>query len=227
MASHPHITPLLADLLPQREFYVLAITKKHLRVGLWQDGVCTEIPLPAGVPKSFEEAVVFEQPDHDRQSRSPSGASSPQVGATRFGTGSERDVIHERLHQYFHLVDRELTGMFKGAPLVLVGVAQELAAYRSESKYPHILAAKATSPEHLTWVELGKRAQEAALEAQREAAENVLGQLRDARRDRVASGIRKVLEAAHEGRVHTLLVEKDAAHEGAARSIFPGGFCGR
>ena len=34
------------------------------------------------------------------------------------------------------------------------------------------------------------------------------------RRDRVVSGVRKVLEAAREARVHKLLLEKDAAQAG-------------
>jgi Bacterial archaeo-eukaryotic release factor family 3 len=222
VASHPHITPILSHLMSQPEFYVLAITKKHLRLGRWRAGQCAEVPLPPGVPTSFEEAVVFEQPDHDRQSRSPSSASSPQVGSTRFGAGSERDVVHERLHQYFHVVDRELNGLFEGAPVVLVGVAQEMDVYRSVSKYPHILAAKPTSPEYLTWAELGERGQEAVLEAQRGEAEKVLSELRESnRRDHVISGIREVLEAAHEGRVHKLLLEKNAQQDGSLGPSFP------
>lgn len=222
VAFHPHITPLLAHLMPQRRFYVLAITKKFLRLGRWHDGQCTEVPLPARVPKSFEESVTFVQPDHDLQNRSPAGASASQVGPARFGTGAERDLVHERLHQYLQLVDRELTGFLEGAPLVLVGVAEEMAAYRSVSEYPHVLAAKPTSPEHLPWAELGERAQEAVMAARRGEAGKALGEFREtARRDRVTSGIREVLEAAHEGRVHTLLLEKDAEHEGLLGPLFP------
>jgi Bacterial archaeo-eukaryotic release factor family 3 len=222
VASHPHITPLLADLVPEHEFYVLAITKKLLRLGRWYGGQCTEVPVPAGVPKSFEEVLVFDRPDHDLQNRSPAAASASQVGPARFGTGSERDLVHERLRRYLQLVDRNLTGSLKGAPLVLVGVAEELAAYRSVSEYPRVLAAKPSSPEHLTWAELGERAKGAVMAARREEAERVLAEFREtARRDRVISGIREVLAAAHEGRVHRLLVEKDAEHQALLGPSFP------
>ena len=222
VASHPHITPVLAHLMPHQVFYVLAITKKLLRLGRWYEGQCTEVPLPVGVPKSFEETLAFDQPDHDLQSRSPAGSWSAQVGPTRFGTGSERDLVHERLHHYLQLVDRELTGFLDGAPLVLVGVEQELAAYRSVSEYPSVLAAKPTSPAHLTWPELRERGQEAVLEAQRAEAERVLGEFRKtARRDHVTSGIREVLEAAREGRVHKLLLEDNAEHEGLLGPSLP------
>ena len=42
------------------------------------------------------------------------------MGPTRFGTGSERDLVHDRLHHYFQIVDRELAGFFKGALLQLI-----------------------------------------------------------------------------------------------------------
>ncbi len=222
VASHPHITPLLEHLMPQREFYVLAITKKLLRLGRWSDGQCTEVPLPPGVPKSFENALAFDQPDHDLQNRSSAGSSAFQVGPTHFGTGSERDMVHERLHQYLQLVDRELIAVLSDTPLVLVGVAEEQAAYSSVSEYPRVLAAKPASPEHLTWAELGERAREAVMTARRGEAERVLGEFQEtARRDHVISGIRKVLEAAHEGRVHRLLLERDVKYEGLLGPLFP------
>jgi hypothetical protein len=49
-----------------------------------------------------------------------------------------------------------------------------------------------------------------------------VGELREtARRDYVTSGIRDVLEAAREGRVHKLLLENDAEHEGLLGPSFP------
>ena len=75
--------------------------------------------------------MTFDRPHLDLRNHSPSGASAAQVGAGRFGTGSERDLVHERLHDYLQLVDRKLTGSLKGASLVLAGVAEEMAAYRS------------------------------------------------------------------------------------------------
>ena len=223
VASHPHITPVLAHLMAQREFYVLAIAKKLLRLGRWYDGHYVQVPLPAGVPKSFEEFLVFDQPDRDLPSRSAAGGEySAQEGSTRSRTTSERDLVHERLHHYLQIVDRELTGFLKGAPLVLIGIAQELAAYRSVSEYPRVLSAKPASPSHLTWAELGERGLEAVLETRRGDAECVLGELREtARRDHVTIGIRDVLEAAREGRVHKLLLEKNAEHEGLLGPSFP------
>jgi Bacterial archaeo-eukaryotic release factor family 3 len=222
VASHPYITPPLAYLMPQPIFYILAISKKLLRLGRWDSGKCMEALLPHGVPASFEESLASDQPDHDLQNRSQGGPSIGQVGSTRFGTGAERDQVHERLRHYFQIVDRSLTGLLKDRPIVLVGIAQELAAYRSVSRYPSLLTAEPTSPEHLSYAELGEHARQAVLQAQRREAKKVLGEFQEtARRDHVLSGIRDVLEAAREGRVHKLLVENKAKYVGLLGPSFP------
>ncbi|HEU0120225.1 MAG TPA: hypothetical protein VFQ91_06845, partial [Bryobacteraceae bacterium] len=218
---HPQITPILSSLIPQPEFYVLAVTKKLLKLGRWRDGVCTEVSMPAEVSTSFEDTLISERPDHDLQSHSPSGPSS-QVGSTRFGTGSERESVHGRLRRYFQTVDQHLADFLNGAPLVLVGIEQELAAYRSEARYAHVLLAEPTSPAHLSFAELGRLGQAAVLQKQRADADKVLRDFRESvRRDHVVIGIREVLEAAYEGRVHKLLMERNARHDGLLGPLFP------
>lgn len=215
IAAHPHITPLLANMISHRDFYVLALGKKKLRLGRWQDAACTEVTLPPGVPSSFEESRELDQPDHDLQNHTRAGSSADHAASTRFGTGWERDLAHDRLRQYLQAVDRELSGVLANAPLVLVGTEEELGAYRAASGYPRIFCAKPASPEHLSWVELGELARQALMAARREEAEAVLREFRETcRRDRVLSGLRDVLEASHAGRVHRLLVEKDATQTG-------------
>ncbi len=219
-ASHPYITPLLEHLLP-RVSYVLSVSKKLTRLGRWRGGAFTEISLPVGVPNSFEEDLVFDQPDHDLQNRAAS-ASASQVGPARFGTGSERDLVHDRLRRYFQRLDREIAGILRDAPLVLVGVAEELVAYRSAAGNRQILTAKPTNPDHLNLEELRELCEEALLAARREEAEKVLSQIREtSRRDLVTSGIREVLEAAREGRIHKLLVQKDTECQGLLGPLFP------
>jgi hypothetical protein len=222
VATHPYITPLLADLAPDQEFYVLAINKKNLRLGRWIGGVCEEVPLPPSIPKGLEEFGGFDPPDHDLENRSAAGVSTGQMKAVHFGTGSGRETSPEYLHNYFRLVDRELASVLGNAPLVLIGVEYELAAYRAAAEYPRILEAPHTGPEYLTWPEMGERAKESLLAKQRGDAEYALNEFREVtRRDRVVNGIRAVLEAAREGRVHRLLLAKDAEHEDLLGPLYP------
>jgi len=222
VAAHPHITPFLAQLMPQPVFYVLAIAKKHLRLGKWERGQCTEVSLPAGVPDNFDETVTFDQPDHDLQSHAQSGRSSAHVGSVRFGTGAERDLVHKRLRQYFQVVSRELTGFLGDAPLVVIGVAEEVAAFLTVSPNPRVIVGKPTSPEHFSWIELGKRAQQAMLDALQVKAAKAFDELRETiHRNHVTTDVREVLHAAREGRVHKLLVQKNAEYQGLLGPSFP------
>ena len=71
------------------------------------------------------------------------------------------------------MVDRHLTASLKGCPLVVAGVAAELAAYRAISENPNLVVAAPASPEHLSWNELTEPCVEALLESQRSEAERV------------------------------------------------------
>lgn len=220
VATHPHITSLLPNLAAEREFYVLALSKKHLRLGHWRDGRCVEVPLPASAPTSLEQFGGFDQPDHDLENRSASGPSTGQMRGVHFGTSAEREDAY--LDDYFRRVDREIGTFLGGAPLVLIGVGYELAAYRAVAKHPRVLEAAPESPEHLGWPELARRAQKAIMAGQDREAELALGYFRETtRRDHVLSGVREVLEAAYEGRVHKLLLAKDAESEDLLGPLYP------
>ncbi len=222
VATHAHITPLLPALIHHDEFYVMAISRKHLRLGRWSDGQCEEIPLPPSIPKSLADYGSFDQPDHDLENRSASGASTGQMRGVRFGTSSDREKDNEYLHNYFRLVDRELGSVLRTAPVVMIGVDYELVAYRKAAEYPHVFYARHTSPENLTWTEMGVRAEEALAENTQSEAEHALEEFREAtRRDRVVSDVRKVLDAAREGRVHKLLLAKGAEYQNLLGPLYP------
>ena len=212
VASHPHITPLLPHLVPKQDFYVLAIDKQLVRLGRLFEGECSEIPLPEAVPASFETELVYDKPDHDLQNHS---------GSTQFGTGSERDEVHARLSQYFRRVDRELNKSLKAATLIVIGLAEEVAAYRAVSASTDLLDLK-TSSTRLTFLELGKLATGVVMEAKRIAAQKVLKECQETpRRDHVLEGVRQTLEASLGGRIHKLLLGVDAEHMGLLGPSFP------
>jgi hypothetical protein len=222
VATHPHIAPVLPNVGPDREFYILALSKKHLRLGRCQDGQCVEVPLPVSIPASLEEFGGFDQPDHTLEGRSAAGPSTGQMRGVHFGTSSEQADGH--LHDYFRLIDRELTPMLGGAPLVLAGVRYELAAYRAAAKYPRLLEAAPESPERLAWPELERHAHRAIVANQALEAKLALDYLRETpRRDHVLEGVREVLEAAHQGRVHKLLLAKGAEKQDLLGPLYPMG----
>jgi hypothetical protein len=222
VATHAHVTPLLPSLIHYEEFYVMGISRKRLRLGHWSAGHCEEIPLPPSVPESLAAFGGFDRPDHDLENRSAAGASNGQMRGVVFGTSADREKDNDYLHNYFRLVDRELRTILGTAPLVVIGVDYELAAYRKAAEYAQVFHARPTSPDYLTWAEMGVRAQEALAEKTQSEAEHALKEFREAtRRDRVVSDVRKVLEAAHEGRVYRLLLAKGAEYQDLLGPLYP------
>ena len=114
-----HVVPFLDRLCTDREFYILGLNQKHIRLLHYFDGDCEEVQLPAEVPKNVEEAGAFDAPDHMLRNRSAAGKSSGTMSSVAFGTGSEREKGNERLHHFFSLVDKGLSAALKGKPLVL------------------------------------------------------------------------------------------------------------
>jgi len=213
VATHPYITPLLPHLIPEREFYVLSVNTKHLQFGRWRAGECKEVSLPRSIPPSLKDAGGFDRPDHDLEGRSAAGSSTAQMRGA--GMSSDREKSQGRLHDYLRMVDRELASLLGGATLVLVGGAEEMAAYREAAEYPTVLEARHTSAAHLTWREMGKLAVEAVLSARRAEGGPLLDELHEAnRRNHVARGVREIWEAAHQGRVHKLVLAKGSEFQG-------------
>ncbi len=218
--TFPLVTPVLAELALAAEYFVLALAKGRLRLGRCAHGNCTEVELPPGIPVSFEETLASSRPDHDLQNHAT--ASAGHTGSVRFGTSTQRESVDARFHQFLRQVDTELSHLRHGAPLVVVGIERELAAYRQAASSASVLFARHTSPEHLSWSELNAASQAALLEdwnLQGEQAAAEFANYSDGAR--VLTGLREVLAAAKEGRIHQLLLERTARQEGLLGPLFP------
>jgi hypothetical protein len=222
IAAHPYITPLLPHVLQDRECYILLVSKKGLRLGRWNAGECREVALPASIPSTLLEAGNFGQPDHDLEGRSAAGRTQGQMHRVRFGTSGDDERADSYLHNYFRLADRELARFLNGETLAVIGVAEDLAAYRQASDNPRVLEAGHTGVDHLTWAEIGGIVFRALRDAQRVQADKVLGDVREAtRRDHITSGVREVLEAARGGRVNQLILAREAEFQDLLGPLYP------
>src|SRR5579871_4861971 len=134
VANHFHIAPVIEPTFARQAFFVLGLSRKHLRVFHCADGHCTEVELPASVPRSVEAAGQFDKPDHDLANRSSAGSSAGHMKGVHFGTLSDHEAAPEYLHDFILLVDRGLKEMLSGEPLLLAGVHEEVTAYRRLAK---------------------------------------------------------------------------------------------
>ncbi len=207
-----HIVPFLDRLCTDREFYILGLSQKHIRLLHYSDGDCEELQLPAAVPKNVEEAGAFNAPDHMLRNRSAAGKSSGSMSGVAFGTGSEREKGNERLHHFFSLVDKGLSDTLKGKPLMLSGARYEVASYRRSAAYPALSAGDLEGDLHtLSVQEIAHLAYQSARMQSASKAEEQLRQLREwAGTKRISRDIRQIARTAEEGRIAKLFLAEGA-----------------
>ena len=213
-----YLAPFVKDAFARREFLVLGLSKKHLRLFRYVNGECHELPLPEGVPPTLEAAGGFDKPEHNLETRSSSGSSTGAMRALRFGVNTDRETGRERIHQFFALVDHGLTAAFGNKPLLLLGVREEVAEYRRTAKHALILNSDVQgNVDSLSPAEIAGFAAKAADNDYDLLAERVLAEYQEAPdRGRTLADTRAVLQAASEGRVHRLCVRTGTEAAGSA-----------
>jgi hypothetical protein len=131
------ILPLLEYLSTPRDFYLLALTRKGVR--LLHNGQM--VPLPASIPATLEEFLALEPPDHRLDNRTAVGPSLGKMKRVPFGTGSELESGNRHFRDYCVTVDRGLVAMFETMqrpPLVLAGAISEVSIYRKVNTYTRL-----------------------------------------------------------------------------------------
>jgi hypothetical protein len=224
VGSHFHIAPLLPLLQKHKQFYILALSQKHVRVLRCTVDGPEDVELPPAFPKSYEEAMAFDKPDHVLDNRVTSGPSMGSSKGVMFGTGSEEERKDEYLWHFYKQVDRGLVALLKNnpAPVVLAGVDYQLALYQKLSKDTNLLPdGVRASADGLEDRELHRRALEIVNSQRIQATESALQQYEQlGGTNKVAKDAANIMKAAREGRVaHLFLlaeIEYTESHNVAA-----------
>jgi len=135
---------------------------------------------------------------------------------SELGTLSDREAFPQYLHHFFGIVDRGLKATLDGKPLLLMGVHEEVAAYRRTAKHPHILTPDCLgNTEFLTTSNVAVCAADACRKQYQLVAERVFAEyLEMPDRSRTLAHVPAVVRAAGEGRVHRLCVRAGAEMAG-------------
>jgi hypothetical protein len=218
------IRPILASLAMPAHTCVLELTKKAVTLVAVGFSEVTRVELP-GTPATLDEALGFKAPDHDLVNRSSAGPSNGTMRGVQFGTGSGRETQHAYLHDFYRTVDRGVKELTQ-APLILAGVDEDVAIYRSISTYSNLLQqgihgspGSAITPEQLL-----RQAHDIGLfDFQRRAALEMCES-----KERLASAcfstdLDGILRAAVEGRVSDLYLDENGQRMGAFASKVFGG----
>jgi len=222
------IRPILSDLLLPPEFFVLKLSKTHVSLLRCTALRGERVALPKGVPETLEEATAFKPPDHDLENRSSAGSSASSMHAIRFGTGSGRETQRTYLADFYKAVDRGVRELLNAneAPLVLAGVDEDNALYRTSNRHPKLLAQSVTGSPDGALSELELIYQAYAI-VRADCTERVLRGLVESRERvapvRYANGLNAILRAAVEGRVASLYLDESAQMHGVFEGAKRGG----
>jgi len=207
LASHPYVMPLLVPAFATHDLFVLGLSKKRLRLLEYVDGVCEQKELPEGIPASVEASGHSHRGNSPVENRTSAGSSVGSMGGIRFGTGGERETAHEAMEHFCALIDQGLQPMLHNRPLLLMGVKEEIAAYRRVSHYDFLLHTEVDGNiESFTPAHIAALASKAALAEYHRLGEQVFAECREMRdRTRTTNDAHEVLKAAAAGRVHKLV----------------------
>ncbi|MEO8100491.1 MAG: hypothetical protein ABI811_22525, partial [Acidobacteriota bacterium] len=220
---------LLEDTFSANDLFVACLSTKHLKLYEYVDGTCKTVPLPAGIPENVAAAGHADTGGGPGQNRTPAGNTVGKMTGVRFGTSGSRESARGAMEHYFTLVDRGLASLIGERPLLLMGVREEIAAYRRVSHCHSLLHAEVDgNMETLTAAQIANLAKAAALDDYRRQGEETLHQFHEMRdRQRTSRDAREILVAAAEGRVHQLCVRAgtelvEPMEEGLDRAHLPG-----
>ncbi|GIK88493.1 MAG: hypothetical protein BroJett026_39740 [Betaproteobacteria bacterium] len=232
VADSFHVKPMLRVLQSADRYQVLAVNRREIRLFEGNRDVLDEIDLAPGVPRTITDALGEELTDKQMQVHSygtgPAGGAGgrrqpggEKSGGIRHGSGSKKDEVDRDTERFFREVDRAVHERHSkpgGLPLILAGLGEHHAPFRSVSRNPFLVdGGIAVNTDALAPDDLRRRAWEvmephyvARLEqlVERFGAARAAGQ----GNDRLAD----VARAAAAGRVATLLL--------AAGRVVPGRF---
>ncbi len=203
------IRKMAAELSRPPAFYILALSRNEVELLRCAGLHAEKVKLPPGVPGTLDEALAFDAPDHSLENRSAAGPATGDMRGVRFGTGSARERLRTHLGDFYRAVDRGVQEVVRqpDIPLVLAGVEEDVAVYRSVSTSQNLLPKGIIGSPALDreMEEILRRAYDVlrAEEIERQASAMLEARERTAP-SRFSTELAPVLRAAFEGRVHQL-----------------------
>jgi hypothetical protein len=209
------VLPLLPRFLSKRDFWLLALSIKSVRLFRGASDGLVEVALPANVASSLSKDEAFDQPDHSLRSRSTAGPSVGAMKGVQFGTSSANELKVDYLHDFFKAIDRGIHPILAKdpQPLILAGVTRELAIYRTVNTYsPVLTGAVHGSTETFSASFLHAKAGELISAYSARAMNGVLVEMEEAgNRGLLVTDPAAVIEAASKGQIAELIVAPAAA----------------
>jgi hypothetical protein len=208
--SQFYLTPLVAQASVNQDLFVLTLSTKRLHLFHYDGSKCERRAFPDGVPDNIEDASQFNRSESGLSNRKAVGASGGRAGGVHFGTISEQKTSDAYLHDFFEIVDRGLHDVLRGRFLLLLGVQEEIAAYRRASARSELLLeGHHGNADSLRLVEIAALARKAATDEYNRRSRAVLDEYYEmSDRHRTSKNVDDVLRTAVSGRIHQLCIRE-------------------
>lgn len=209
-----YLKGLLPFISPDGRFYLLALSKQHVRLIEGTRFTAREVELPEGTPTSLAETTKYFKIDAALQfhpGNAPVSGSRPS--AMFFGHGGIEDVKKGNLQMFCNQVESGVRKILQEqkVPLVLAGVSYLSAFYRQSNTYPYLVEESLKgNPDDLSPLTLVSKAWplvEPVYRSQSEQAYKLFAEL--AGTGVTSTEISEIIPASDQGRVATLFVAGD------------------
>ena len=207
-----HIKPLIPLFTDDGRFYILALSKNHVRLFQGTRLAVDEVALE-DVPLSMDEAL-YDDPERELQHHTTTsgakgpGARTPDV--VHHGQGTPDSEELHQLRRYLQKVSKGVQKQLRDeeSPLVLAGVDYLHAIYKEVDDSPHLLDEGIMgNPDRTSARDLHEKAWSIVEPLFQEAKEEVIERYRQlAHRDQASDELEEIVPAAVQGRIDALLV---------------------
>jgi hypothetical protein len=207
VADSFHIKPLLRILQTLDSFHILALTSEWVKLYKANRDVIKEATMPSSVPTTLSEALGDSLTHKERTIASSGGMHS-------HGHSTTTDEKEKDLVSFFRAVGKAIASEVSAKehlPMVLVGLPEQLAVFRSVSHNPWVLEqALETHPDALAAKELRQHVWEVIEPYFTAQSKDVVDKYHQASRDgKGLDHVVAIAKAGAEGRVAVLMVEAD------------------
>lgn len=205
-----HLKPLIPAISAGNRFYVLAASRKSVRLLQCTEFGVSEVELE-GVPKSMEEALGYEGPGSKLFRSTPTSVGKDSMLVHGHGGGAEFEK--EYLRNYFQKLKDSLRPYLHNekAPLVFAGVEYLFPIAKQVNLYQNILEeAIEGNPDMADPRWLQQRGLEIVRSYFLRELEQALRRYRELAGEGLSSdNLERILPGAFEGRIDTLLVDTE------------------
>ena len=207
-----HTKPLWRFLQSTDGYQVLALTRDHIRIFEGDRDALDEIDLGPGVPRTLTEALGAELTEPHSTVASYGGNAGGNGPAMHHGHGGKEPEIEIDDERFFRAVDRavmEQHSQPSGLPLLLVALPEHQSLFREVSHNSALLEGGVEiDPASLSAEELRTQAWQVMEPQYRARLEKLGEQFEQAKASQLGlDDPDRVAEAAHAGRIATLLLE--------------------